>query len=873
MLVPILLLLFLPKLSQTVDITYNVKENQAPGTYIGDIAIDSHLGSSIPSQDHSLLWFSQLTSSSQLFNVSKTGKFYTSLILDAESLCKYKTECFRIVDVAVSHKESFVKILEIKVIIEDANDNQPKFPEKQVEIMFSERDSIGSWTAIPNAMDNDVSIQSSRITYHLKKTKQEPFTLSVFRNLDGSAKLGIVLQEKLDRELKDSYQLQVIAKDGGHPPKEGVLNLQILIRDENDNSPIFSQNIYNVSIKNSYQRSMPIVTLSATDLDSGENGKVMFQFSSKTSESARAYFKLNESTGEIWQLQKFPPGSKKLYKLYVKAKDGGNPSLSSVAMVLVNINSQENNPPDIDMNFISKSAAHLASISEGVKIGSFIAYVKVTDNDIGQNGEVHCLLHHDKLQLQGLGRNKYKVIVKKVIDRESKSYINFTISCEDKGFPPLKTDKHFYIQVMDINDVQPEFIKSLFRFQTYENEEANFPVGFINASDPDLGSGGELKYSLLNNNEDILPFKISNFGFISTISTLDHEKQDVYKFKVLVEDKGIPSLSDTANIIVEVMDKNDNVPYFTFPSVDPFNLDVHYHPQSNTEITTLRASDRDSHVNAFLRYEIFGGNNRQLFSVNPYSGVISFSRPIYQNDAGSYTLNLVVKDSGTPVLSATTTLSLTLTVSNTTARMYTAEDTESDNRIHINLMIIIVVAAVIVSVAIVVSVIVCVVHKRHQRDVQYATNNEFVGEQRQSGYVCELMSPKYDIPVAMVTDADCNRTPKATLIRRDPNSDYEPGCDWEVSSAEVHPQFLTTQSHQINFLSSRASDIGQHEPIIVSLDRLNDISTIPSNAENNQEWNERNAGHYETLPGLKYFPQEQTPSSEALVTLTTTTFT
>ncbi|GAB1604331.1 protocadherin gamma-B6-like [Argonauta hians] len=856
MLEPIFLLVFILKFSQTVDITYSVQENQAAGTYIGDIAIDSHLGNTVPSQDHSLLRFRQFSSKSDLFNVSETGKFYTSLRLDAESLCKYKTECFRIVDVAVSHKESFIKILEIKVIIEDANDNQPKFPEKQVEIMFSERDSVGSWMAIPNAMDNDVSIQSSQITYHLKKTKQEPFSLSVFRNLDGSAKIGVVLQEKLDREIKDSYQLQVIAKDGGHPPREGVLNIQITVRDENDNSPIFSQSIYNVSIKNGYRKSIPVVTLSANDADSGKNGEIIYQFSTKTSENAKSYFKLNETSGEIWQQQKFPSGSKKLYKLYVKAKDKGNPSLSSVALVLVNVNSGENNPPEIDVNFITKSAAHLATISEGVKVGSFIAYVKVKDSDIGPNGEVSCFLHHDKLQLQSLGRNKYKVIVKEIIDRESKSYINFTVSCEDKGFPPLKTEKRFFIQVMDVNDVQPEFIKSLFKFQTYENEEENFPVGFINASDPDLGSGGELKYSLLNNDKNILPFKISNLGFISTISTLDHEKQDVYKFKVLVQDKGIPSLSDTANVIVEVMDKNDNAPYFTFPSVNPFSLDVHYHPQSKSDITTLRASDRDSHVNSFLRYDIYEGNDKQLFKVNPYTGVLSFSRTVYQNDAGSYNLVLAVKDNGTPVLSATTTLSLTLTVSNTTARMYTAEDTESDNRIHINLMIIIVVAAVIVSVAIVVSVIVCVVHKKHQRDAQYATNNEFVSEQRQTGYVCELMSPKYDIPVAMVTDAESNRTPKATLMRRDPPSDYEPSCDWQVSSTGVHPQFLTPQSHQINFLSSRTQDLGQPEPIIVSLDRLN--------AENNQEWNERNVGHYETLPGLKYFPQEQICSSDEL---------
>ncbi|CAI9732402.1 protocadherin beta-15-like isoform X1 [Octopus vulgaris] len=861
------ILLFCLASSLCVNLTYYVKDGQASNSLVANIAADAQLWDNVLNKYRNFISFSQLpgekTDSSQLFNVTKTGKLYTAKTIDAEILCKYNMECFRMVDVAIHQKESFVEVLEIKIVIQDINEHQPEFLNKNINLEFSEGDREGMMKAIPNAIDRDIGLLHSQISYFLKNNNSNLFTLSVSKNMDGTSKLGIILREKLDRELKDSYQLQVIAKDGGHPPKEGVLNIQITVRDENDNSPIFSQNIYNVSIKDGYQRSMPIVTLSATDLDSGKNGKVMYQFSSKTSESARAYFKLNESTGEIWQLQKFPPGSKRTYKLFVKAKDGGNPSLSSVAMVLVNINSQENNPPDIDISFISKSAGDSPSISEGVKVDSFIAYVKVTDNDVGENGEISCHLHHDKLQLKNHGRKKYMLIIKKTIDRETKNNIDFTIVCQDRGSPPLKTAKQFSIQVDDVNDIQPEFIKDIFTFFTYENEEANFPIGFINATDEDLDSGGKLMYHL-ENSKQTHAFKISHLGFISTTQSLDREQQEIYKFKVFVKDNGIPPLNNEANVIIEVMDKNDNVPYFTFPSVNPFNLYVYYHPQSKGVITTLRASDRDEHVNAFLKYEILEGNDKHLFKVNPYTGLLSFSRTVYQNDAGLYTLNLVVKDSGTPVLSATTTLSLTLTVSNTTARMDKPEDTESDNRIHINLMIIIVVAAVIVSVAIVVSVIVCVVHKRNVKENQYGVAQDFVGERRPSGYVCEQASPKYDVPVGILSDQKQVRNTQTGSLRRDPHSIYKPGQSWKGSSSGVHFQNITPESYQGNLVHGNPQEfsvtrfIGKDQQhMVMSPDRFSEMSTMSSVTDSGHGCSEASTAHYETLPGLKTYIQEQ----------------
>ncbi|XP_036365292.1 protocadherin beta-15-like [Octopus sinensis] len=673
-LLPLLITLVL-----SIDITYHVKEEGRPHTYIGDIAVDSNLSHPLTHQQHTLITFTQLQrtveSGSHLFNVTNSGKLYTTQTLDAESLCTYNKECSRIVKVAVRKEEAFMKILKIKILIEDINDHSPEFPQNEVEIEFSESDSKGTRISLLNAIDEDISIKNSQITYMIEKRKREPFSLSVTKR-DGIFIPELILDDKLDREIKDSYMLTLEAKDGGNPPKTATLKVHIFVTDVNDNIPVFPQKLYNISINNSHQRHLPILSLKATDQDSGQNGK----FSKKQS-----------------------------YKLFIEARDGGKQPKKSVAAVQIHVVNNQNNAPLINIDFVSPLTESSAAVSEASKIGSFIAYVMVTDTDSGPNGEVICDLKHDKFKLAKIDSKEYKMIVKGHLDREIRDHYKVSIMCHDMGSPQLESKKYFSVKVTDVNDVEPHFTKETFQFLTYENQKVDFPIGFINATDPDLGDGGQLTYSIINdNNNDNIPFQLTKYGFVSTSQSIDREMKDIYKFKVLVKDNGTPSLNDTANIVIEILDKNDNAPYFTFPNNDPYNLDVHYHPHSKKDITILKASDKDTGNNAFLTYGILRSNDKNLFTVNSHTGVLSFSRAVYQNDAGTYELQFIVKDGGTPVQSATTAIILTLFVSNDTSPMLTAVPFQSGHDLNMTWVIIIVAAAVILSVAIVVSITLCV---------------------------------------------------------------------------------------------------------------------------------------------------------------------
>ncbi|GAB1604078.1 protocadherin beta-15-like [Argonauta hians] len=824
----------------TVDLTYHVEEERSPGTYVADIAADSKLLDNVKPSDQQLITFSQFKRKvAQLFNITKTGKLYTAQTLDAEDLCTFNKECSRTVKVVVNKGTSVTRILKIKIVIEDINDHEPEFPKKEIFLKFSETDGKGTKQPLPNAIDKDVGFENSLIQYKLKADTGLPFSLSVSKRADGISSLNIVLKEALDRELKDTYLVQVIARDGGSPSKQGVLNINITILDVNDNPPVFSKPLYNISIQSTHHQAKSVLNLSVTDADSGENGKVTFYFSPKTSDVAKAHFQLNKVNGNILLSKTSGLAKKKTYELFIEARDGGTPPFRSIATVLVNVINQHNNPPSIDIDYVSAINDNTATISENIKVGSFIAYVMVTDNDVGQNGQVSCDIKHDTFKLQSMGSKEYKIILNKPVDRETQGHYNIPVSCQDKGLPPLKSVKTLSIQVTDINDVHPEFTKDTFQFLTYENKDKDFPIGFVNATDPDLGSAGQLTYSLLHPQKSTLPFVITSYGFISASKSLDREKQDVYKFEVFVKDNGSPSLNDTANVVVEILDQNDNAPYFTFPSVDPYTLNVNYHPQSKSDITVLRASDGDSGNNAFLTYGIISGNAKQLFTMNSHSGALSFSRQVYLNDAGTYDIKFVVKDSGSPVQSSTTTVTLVLAVSNETSPMMKSGPLQSSGRVHMTWVIIIVSSAVIVSVTIVISITLCIMKCIKHRDntcVAAAATSKSTAYQGRTEMKQLLYQSNNPVGMSRTTEEMVKRN---IYSERSKSECYSEGRLPNKYESSIQARTLPKPTSKYS------------EPVVVTSndDAMEDSSVVPNYPTNTLcSQTSRHTKHYEEIP-------------------------
>ena len=119
------------------------------------------------------------------------------------------------------------------------------------------------------------------------------------------------------------------------------------------------------------------------------------------------------------------------------------------------------------------------------------------------------------------------------------------------------------------------------------------------ADDPDIGSNGEVTYSLVTRTE---PFNINPVtGDVTTTSTLDHETQSSHLLTVQACDGGDEQLCDRAMVIVNVQDFNDETPQFDLAE---YAVDVCHTTTSGQPLVQPIATDQDSGSNAQLTYTL-----------------------------------------------------------------------------------------------------------------------------------------------------------------------------------------------------------------------------------------------------------------------------
>ena len=155
--------------------------------------------------------------------------------------------------------------IEVDITITDVNDNAPTISQFPQMVHVLEDHSVG--TAI---MDPMLPIQASDIDEGANAEVE--FLLnaaSSFFEVENSTG-AILLTASLDRETLAQHTISVIARDKGSPSKtSSPVTITIVVDDVNDNSPVFSQNLYSVNVSENTGPGVPLLLLAATDNDTG----------------------------------------------------------------------------------------------------------------------------------------------------------------------------------------------------------------------------------------------------------------------------------------------------------------------------------------------------------------------------------------------------------------------------------------------------------------------------------------------------------------------------------------------------------------------------------------------------------------------------
>lgn len=625
-------------------VTYTVTEEGAPNMLIGNIAQDFNF--TIFINEGESLRFSFLNQDQvhvSYFNISEsTGDLLTVGVLDREAVCDQPVQCSVLLEIAVtSTKSSFFEKVKVNVSIDDINDHAPKFSKPSEIISFSESSVIGTSFTIDGAADPDSSKFAVK-SYTISPTGL-PFATKFITNLDGTASIQIMVSGELDRETRDHYNIELIAKDGGTPPKIGILPIDISITDVNDNFPQFSQKVYNASVEEDIPVNSTILYVTANDLDIGDNSKIVYIFAAhQPQEDIESLFSIHSETGEIKTVGRLMYIPAHQYQLIVEASDSGVPPKTTQALVYIHVQDVNNNAPKIKLNLLS--ASNFAKVSEHADVGAVVALIGVTDDDVGWNGITNCTLESDTFALQKSEVNEYKVIVTKPLDREKKSLYNVTVFCEDLGTPPINSTSSFNVSVIDENDHVPVFSSVHYKATLKENNNYGDVIVTVSAFDADSGNNAKVHYELRS--ESWTDFYIEpTDGTIRAMKPFDREQKDHYEFLALAIDGGDEPHTSTATVSLTILDENDNRPNFELAYYE-FKVPEN-HPQEKV-VGQVVAKDRDSENNGIVTYTIAENSKNVIpFKLDP-NGFLKTKRPLDRESEKRYDFTIIATDQGSP---------------------------------------------------------------------------------------------------------------------------------------------------------------------------------------------------------------------------------
>ena len=211
------------------------------------------------------------------------------------------------------------------------------------------------------------------------------------------------------------------------------------------------------------------------------------------------------------------------------------------------------------------------------------------------------------------------------------------------------------IILKDVNDMAPEFVTPN-ETTVMENIPVNTVVMAIKAIDRDEGRNSYIEYSLapvVDGSFSLGPVD----GLLRVSAPLDRENRANYTLHVTAYDRGVPSRSQSLDILVRVMDENDNSPLF-----DPklYSASISENATIGLSVLQVSATDLDDGLNGRVRYTIVGGDINLDFNIGEDSGIIRVAKNLNFERKNQYVLTVQVEDSGNDVRYDTATATITI---------------------------------------------------------------------------------------------------------------------------------------------------------------------------------------------------------------------
>ena len=512
------------------------------------------------------------------------------------------------------------------IIVEPVNEFMPTFNSPQFTFTVSETAEISTTIDHVTASDDDDG-DDGTIVYSFGSNPTDVFAVD---SLSGD----IILTRSLDFESVGSYQFTVVATDSTHIESTRMSSsatVVVMVQDENDNHPTFSQPVYSTGVREDAVIGNQIITVLCTDLDVSDN--VTYSISLGNTGSK---FSVDMFTGTISLLNTLDFDDTSQTQLFEITVECNTPREMVEALVVIEVTSYDEFYPDPGFDY-------QATVSEDMSPGSSILRIEGRDRDQGPGGLLRYSLNESPVCPQNLHIDSLTGILYLLspFDYEEPPYNSHSVVCTvTVSDSEHSTEADIIVTVSNVNDVPPVCDPTVYTVNVPEDIQIGLEFLTLSCSDSDSPT---LQYTILESFAS--PFQISPTGAMTIAEHLDYEVQSFHDITIGVSDN---DYSVNVTVHVSVTGINEHTPNFRNST---FECSVVENSNVGAVVCSVTATDEDSGEDGIINYRIANGSGVETFEIDRISGQIHLIRNIDYEINREYWFTVTANNRGSPSLS------------------------------------------------------------------------------------------------------------------------------------------------------------------------------------------------------------------------------
>ncbi|NXF98842.1 CADH1 protein, partial [Sakesphorus luctuosus] len=425
----------------------------------------------------------------------------------------------------------------------------------------------------------------------------------------------------LDREERDKYVLYSHAVSANGQPVEDPMEIIITVTDQNDNRPVFTQQVFVGYIEENAKPGTSVMTVNATDADDGinvNNGIVSYSIISEEPKGAQQMFTINAEMGIISVIgtgldRETTPN----YTLIIQAADQEGFGLTNTATAIIKVTDANDNPPVFSPDMYEES------VNEN-EVDALVVRLHVTDQDLPNSPAWRAVYHIQSGDPRGdfsvttdPKTNDGLLKTAKGLDYENQKEYHLVVAVENEvpfSTPLRPATASVLVMVRDVNE-PPIFVPPVKKVEVPEDVPVGSQITSYTAKDPDKDQRQKITYRMGSDPAGWLAIHPEN-GFVTVAQPLDRESahaiNSTYKAIILAVDSGSPQdATGTGTLLILLGDVNDNGPV-----PEPRSFDI-CNRQPEEQILNIIDKDLPPNTFPFKAELVHGSGINWTVSVSP----------------------------------------------------------------------------------------------------------------------------------------------------------------------------------------------------------------------------------------------------------------